>query len=191
MEESKNDFEDLDEEVPKIDTTENTGSMVASGAPGEVYDWKTAPTGTKAPPRADLNGQKVTIKKADIILPPESRPWEKTRAGDKEYKYCSFILHYDKDSQQESMSGVRVFKREENGQEKYSHPTITRDRNNQASKLLGKYADFKEKDINDIALREFLAFLNSAPSVEIQTEEVTNPKTGDVIKKNMVGKFVN
>ena len=43
-------------------------------------------------------------------------------------------MYYDKEGQQEYLSGVRVFQRDG---EKYSIPTMTRDRNNQASKLLG------------------------------------------------------
>jgi len=65
-----------------------------------------------------------------------------------------------------------------------------RDRKNQASKLLGMYADFKKKDINEISLREFLAFLNSQPKAEIKVSEVKNPTNNAIVKKNLVGKFV-
>ena len=85
---------------------------------------------------------------------------------------------------------MRVFKREENGQDKYSHPTFTKDRKNQASKLMGLYADYKKKDINEVSLKEFMAFLNSKPKAKINAQDVTNPQTEDVIKKNFVGEFV-
>ena len=189
MTDETNEFENLDEEVPKefSDMPNKQKSLIDSGTPGTVYDWNTAPEGVKAPPRADLNGKEVVVKKTDIILPPMNREWEKTKAGDKEYKYCSFILYYDTDGQQEFYSGVRVFKRDGG---MYSHPTITRDRNNQASKLLGLYADFKQKDINEVSLREFMGFLNSQPKVLIATEEVTNPVSKDKVNKNMVAKFI-
>jgi hypothetical protein len=187
--ENENEFDTLDTEDAPVSefaaVPKNT--MIDSGSAGTVYDWTTAPEGVKAPPRIDLNGKTVTIKKAEIILPPLDRKWELTKGGDKEFKYCSFILYYDVDGQQEFYSGMRVFKRE-NG---YSHPTITRDRKNQSSRLLGIYADYKQKDINEIALKEFLGFLNSHPKAIIKTEEVSNPETHDVIRKNFIGSFVN
>jgi len=191
---NKNEFEGLDVDEEELPAQEFSGSsqvkkqsdMLSSGNSGLVYDWTTAPEGVKAPPRENLDKQIVVIKKADIILPPMSDAWEKTKAGDKEFKYCTFVLYYDKNGQQEFYSGVRTFNREG----KYSHPTITRDRNNQASKLLGLYSDFKKKDINEVSLREFMGFLNSHPKVQIETSEVKNPTTNETIKKNLVGKFV-
>jgi len=187
-----NEFDDLDiqEDAPQADFSEVPGgqdSMISSGASGTVYDWNSAPEGVKAPPRENLDGQTVTINKGDIVLPSMSKPWAKTRAGDKEFKYCTFSLYYDVNGQQEFYSGVRVFNREG----KYSHPTLTRDRKNQASKLLGLYADYKKKDINEVSLKEFMAFLNSKPKVVIKVEDAENPETGVVIHKNMVSKFVN
>ena len=193
-----NEFEELDtdELAPEAKVSdvgvhgETDNSMISAGSAGEVYDWTKAPEGLKAPPRVSLNGKIVTIKKADIILPPMNRPWEDTKAGDKKFKYVTFTLFYSEASQQENYSGCRVFKRDENGVEKYSHPTMTRDRKNQASRLLGLYADFKKKDINEIPLREFLGFLNSGPKVKIATVAVQNPETNATIEKNMVQSFV-
>lgn len=191
MKDEKNEFEDLEEEVPKdfseLPDNNNQDSMIDRGTPGVIYDWSKAPEGVKAPPRIDLGGKSVKIKKADIILPPKNREWEKTKSGDKEFKYCTFILYYDIDGQQEFYSGVRVFKRDE---DKYSHPTITRDRKNQASELLGLYADFKGLDINEVSLRSFMGGLNSQPTVMIKSVEVKNPTTGETVKKNLVGEFV-
>lgn len=196
MVKEKNEFEELDETAPSQDFSEvpdNGSDMIAAGSAGKVYDWTKAPEGVKAPPRIDLNGKIVTIKKAEIILPPLDREWQKSRSGEKEYKYCTFILYYDVDGQQEFYSGVRVFKREEKddaGNYKYSHPTIMRDRKNQASKLMGIYADFKSKDLNEVSLREFLGFLNSQPKAKIKTEEVKNPTNDEVIRKNLVAEFI-
>lgn len=194
MADEENEFENLDTEEETApeqefsDVPKSSEGLVDAGSAGTVYDWTTAPEGIKAPPREDLDGKTVSIKKADIVLPPVDKKWDLTKSGDKEYKYCTFVLHYDTDGQQEFYSGVRVFKRDEN---KYSHPTITRDRNNQASRLLGLYADYKGKDINEISLREFMNFLNSKPKALIKASEVSNPQTNEVIKKNFVGKFVN
>lgn len=187
----KNEFEEMDEEkAPEQEFSEVPGKtsddLIASGTAGKVYDWSNAPEGVKAPPRIDLNGKEVTVKKADIILPPMDRPWDKSKDGTKEYKYCTFVLYYDVDGQQEFFNGVRVFNREG----KYSHPTIMRDRKNQASRLFGLYADFKKKDINEVSLREFMGHLNSQPKVKIKTEEVINPKTNEKIMKNFVGEFL-
>jgi len=193
---AKNEFEelDVDEMAPKAEVSEvvvgNDSKLIASGSAGVVYDWTHAPEGVKAPPRIDLSGKIVHIKKADVILPPMDRPWDLTKAGDKSFKYVTFTLFYDAEGQQENYSGMRVFKREENGEVKYSHPTITRDRRNQASTLLGAYADFRKKDINEISLREFLGFLNSQPKVKIMKVAVANPQTGVIIEKNIVQEFV-
>lgn len=193
---AKNEFEELDSEefVPTATTSEvskSSNSMISSGSSGEVYDWTKAPEGVKAPPRVDLAGKIVTIKKADIIIPPIERAWEKTKAGDKQFKYCTFTLFYDQNGQQENYSGVRVFKRDENGEEKYSPPTITKDRKNQASRLMGLYADFRKKDINEVSLREFMGFLNGSPKAKIMKMAVPNPETGAIIEKNIVQEFVN
>jgi hypothetical protein len=193
---AKNEFEelDVDEMAPEAKVSEvvisGDSKMIASGSAGIVYDWTHAPEGVKAPPRIDLSGKTVHIKKADVILPPMDRPWELTKAGDKSFKYVTFTLFYDTEGQQENYSGMRVFKREENGEVKYSHPTITRDRKNQSSRLLGLYADFKKKDINEVSLREFLGFLNSQPKAKIIKMPVANPQTGEIIEKNMVNEFV-
>ena len=188
----ENEFEKLDsEDVPEQEFSDVPGgqnSMIDAGSAGVAYDWTKAPDGIKAPPRQDLNGKKITIKKADIILPPSDRAWELTKKGDKEFKYCTFVLSYDVEGQQEFYSGCRVFKREN---DKYSHPTITKDRKNQVSRLFGLYADFKKKDINECTLREFMGFLNSQPKAEIETQEVKNPETKEIIHKNFVGKFVS
>lgn len=203
----ENEFENLsmDEEqtpeqsfsdVPSDTPSENTNELISAGSAGRAYDWSKAPEGAKAPPRIDLNGETVTLEKADIILPPEDRPWEMSRNGNTEYKFCSFVLHYSGGTdnkatgQQEFLSGVRVFVKEENGMKKYSHPTIMRDRKNQSSKLLGLYSDFKQKDITQVSLKEFMAFLNSKPSIKIRTEEVKNPTNGNTIVKNMIDQFL-
>lgn len=195
----KNEFDDLDiDDAAPLPVPSETSSapsnkmnpLIAAGNAGSVYNWSEAPEGIKAPPRVDLNDKVVTIKKADIIIPPQERPWEKTKAGDKEFKYCTFTLFYDESGQQENYSGVRVFKREENGQVMYSHPTVTRDRKNQASRLLGLYADFRAKDINECSLKEFMAFLNGQPKAKLMKMPTSNPETGAIVEKNVVKEFV-
>lgn len=199
MTEEKNEFEDLVEtegldndfsasapKAEKNEYTENPDSLISEGSAGVKYDWNNAPEGTKAPPRKDLGGQTVTIKKADIVLPPLSREWSVSKSGQTKYKYCTFTLLYDVDGQQEFYSGCRVFEREG----KYSHPSITKDRNNQASNLMGLYADFRGKDINEVSLKEFMAFLNGQPKAVLKSEAVTNPTNGNVVHKNFVEKFV-
>ena len=189
----KNEFESIEEDFPETKTSEvpdESSDIIASNA-GTVYDYANAPDTVKAPPRKDLNGKTVIIKKADIILPNQTKPWEWTKDKKKEFKYCTFKLYYDLDAQQEFISGVRIFKVvDDKKNEKYSHPSIPRDRVNQASMLLGKYADFKKKDINEVSLREFMSFLNTQPRAVIKTMETKNPTTGETIKKNMVDKFI-
>jgi len=196
----KNEFEDLEEEdfVPKqssddsvITAQQETNKFISSGSAGMLYDWTQAPIGTKQAPRKDLNGKIVTVTKADIILPPLDMKWDLTRDKTKECKFCTFVLFYDVEGQSEYYSGVRVFKREENGKEMYSHPSITRDRMNQASTLLGAYADYKKKDINEVPLREFLSFLHSKPKAKIIKVTTTNPTTKQTVDKNLIEKFVD
>jgi len=195
----ENEFEEfkVEEDAPSNEFSDvpDTGQgsqdeLIAAGSAGQVYDWSNAPTGTKAPPRVEMDGKEVIVKKAEIIIPPADREWTKSRAGTSEYKYCTFTLHYDYQGQQEFYSGIRVFKRVIEGKDKYSHPTIMRDRKNQASKLLGIYADYKEKDINEVSLKEFMNFLNSQPKVIIKAETVKNPTTNQEVTKNLVGSFV-
>ena len=175
--EEKNEFEQLDTEegVPDQEFSgvpDGQEDMISSGGSGIVYDWQNAPDDVAAPPREDLDGQELEIKKADIILPPKDRDWQKTRSGDKLFKYCTFKIYYDKNGQVEYYSGVRIFKRDDG---KYSHPSVMRDRKNQASNLLGMYADFKGKDINEVSIREFMGFLNSGKEEQIKCGMVKNP----------------
>ena len=194
--ETTNEFDDfsIDEDMPPTAEAQGvpggTENMIDSGGSGTVYDWNTAPEKVRAPPRVDMDNSEVTIEKADIVLPPKDREWLKSRDGKTEYKYCTFTLYYSKDAQQEFYSGVRVFKRDVNGEVKYSHPSMMRDRKNQASKLLGVYADYKKKDINEVSLKEFMAFLNSKPKARIKVDVVKNPQTNEEIRKNMVSEFI-
>lgn len=192
---SVNEFEslDTDESIPTgesdIPVGEEQDDVLATGAAGTEYDFTKAPKGTKAPPRENMDGQETTIVDAKIILPPMDKPWEPTRDGSKQFKYCTFKLFYE-NGQQEFYSGVRTFKQVENGGEKYSHPTIMKDGKNQASQLLQKYAKFKDKDPNEVSLHEFLSYLKSKPKAKLTSVEVKNPQTGDTINKNMVDVFL-
>lgn len=192
MSEEKNEFDslDIDEDMPEQEIApipSPQAGLISSGNLGVVYDINSAPDTTKAPPRIDLGGKTVTIKKAEVILPPMDKKWEETRQKDKKYKYCTFKLHYDIGGQVEYFSGMRVFERDGG---KYSHPTITRDRKNLASALMGKYADFKQKDINEVTLKEFLSFLNTKPKAVLAIVETKNPQTGAIVKKNVVDRFI-
>lgn len=199
MTEDKNEFEELaqteglnddfSETAPTNEYNETPGedeSLISEGNTGQKYDWSKAPEGRKAPPRVGLNGQTVTIKEADITLPPAGREWALSRDGKVKFKYCTFTIFYDKENQQENYSGLRVFEREG----KYSHPSFTRDRNNQLSNLIGLYADFRSIDINEVNLKEFMGFLNSKPKAVIKTESVINPTNNEKIEKNFIEKFV-
>lgn len=190
----KNEFEDLEEDFPtQDDVSDVPGSadqdMIASGSSGVEYNFDEAPDTVKAPPRQDMDGKETIITDAKLILPDTESDWVRSRSGKVEYKYCIFKLFYE-GGQQEFYSGVRVFKRMQNGKAKYSDPSITRDRVNQASNLLGLYADYKEKDINEVSLKEFLSYLKTKPKIQIKGVEVTNPTSGEKIKKNLVGKFL-
>jgi hypothetical protein len=188
----KNEFDSLDtDDLPETTTEEATSGgeeLISKGSAPQVYDFNAAPDYVKAPPRIDMNGKTVTIIKADIIIPPMDKPWGKTRDGTKDVKNCTFKLYYSEGGQVEYYSGVRVFKAQDG---KYSHPSMTRDRKNLASELLGVYADFKKKDIAEVSLKEFLSFLNSRPKAIIKVVEKKNPETEEMVKKNIVGSFVN
>ena len=183
---SVNKYEELDEskEMPSV----ADDSLISSqGRGGVAYDWSTAPETVRAPPRINLDGKTVVITKADIMLPPESDPWEQTKDKKKECKRCPMKLFYNVDGQAEFLSGVRVFKANDG---KYSPPSIPRDGINQASALVKLYAEFKGKNINEVSLREFMGFLNSQPKVVIKAVDTRNPSTGATIKKNIPAKFL-
>jgi len=191
-----NEFEELDteESVPEqtfSDVPKEGNSMVSQGDAGEIYDWNNAPDNVKAPPRIDLNEKEVVLKKAELILPPKDKEWQTPFNKSKNvYKGCILKLFYDIEGQQEFLSGIKVFKREVNGEEKYSPPTISSEGKSQATKLLNVYATYKGKNIKEVSLREFMGFLNSQPKAVIKTEEVENPITKEKINKNFIGKFL-
>jgi hypothetical protein len=188
----KNEFEEIEEDFPQAEAQEvpDAEDMFAKGSGGVVYDWQNAPDRVKAPERIDLDGKIVTITNADIIIPDKTTPWDKTRDKKKDVKFCQFKLAYSEGGQVEFYSGVRVFKVMEGNIEKYSQPSFTRDGVNQASQLLGKYAKFKKKEITEVTIKEFLAYLHSNPKVSLKAMEFKNPKDGKVVKKNMVEEFL-
>lgn len=183
-EENKSVFEEMpeDELMPP-----QKSSMIAGSKAGEIYDWQTAPDYVKSAPRIDLNGKTVVIEKVEIILPRKEEPWTKSMKGTTEMKRCQFKIFYE-GGQSEFASGLSVFKKEG---DMYSHPTVYKDGQNQVAKLFGLYAKFKGRKPEEVSLKEFLAFLNSKPKARIVAEPCKNPKTGDVVMKNMVGEFVN
>jgi len=193
-EQEENEFEGLSEETftPEATNSNVPGDnedMIAHGSGGQEYDINNAPDTTKAPPRVPMDGQETIIKDMKLIIPDKNKPWTPSKSGTTKYKYCQFKLFYD-NGQQEYVSGVRVFPREVNGKEMYSEPSITKDRVSQASNLMGLYADFKGKDINEVSLKEFLSYLASSPKVVIKGVTTTNPTTNEQITKNLVGKFL-
>ena len=181
--------DDFSETAPSNEYEETPGqdeNLISEGNSGQKYDWSKAPEGRKAPPRVDLTGQTVTIKSADIVLPPLSREWSLSRDGKTKFKYCTFTVFYDKENQQENYSGLRVFEREG----KYSHPSFTRDGNNQVSELIKLYAEFRGLDMNEVNLKDFMGFLNGKPKAMLKSRSVTNPTNNETIQKNFVEKFV-
>jgi len=177
-------------EFDEIKTENNSGegeSTDAQSSGRNVYDYNNAPDTPKAPPRIDLDGKTVTIEKADIIMPFKDAPWDKTKTSGKPVKYCTLVLHYDIEGQQEFYSGIRVFRRDN---DEYSPPTVTRDGKNQASKLWVAFAKFKGKDANEVSLKEFMCFLNSKPKGIVKCGEAENPVTLEVVRKNFIGEFV-
>ena len=195
-----NEFEELEDEetMPETfsktsegTTEEKSDDMVSVNQNMVTFDWKKAKDLTaKLPPRADLNNKEVIIENAEIKIPDETQPWQLTRKKDKEVKYCSFIVRYNIDGQGEYYSGSRVFKKVIKGETKCSVPSITKDLKNQASELMGLYAEFKGKNINEVSLYEFMNFLNSKPKAILKAVEVENPQTGEKVKKNLVAKFI-
>jgi len=186
-----NEFDELENVDSLNDNIEETNGndMIASGNAGSVYDYDKAPDGASSPKRKEMDGQEVVVTKAEIILPPNSVEWKKPWKGKIEYKPCSLKLHYNNGEQIENYSGTKVFPAGDNN-DKYSHPTIDKMMKNQASKLMGMYADFKEKHINEVSLKEFMSFLNSKPKAVITAVKVTNPVTKEEIMKNLIGKFI-
>jgi len=177
-------FDDFSTGIPGA----NASSAAIPQTESQAFDWTKLPNKPKAPPRVVLDGHTVVIEKADMIMPPASEAWVATKRGDKETKKVQFKLFYSEAQQVEFLSGIRVFKQNEKGE--YSMPTITRDGKNQASQLLLLYAQHKNEHPDTVTLFEFMSWLNSKPKVIIRTVDVTNPITGDVVKKNLPFKAV-
>ena len=110
-EKPKNEFEEIKEDAPEqtFSGTPDGDNMIASGQAGQVYDWTQAPEGVKAPPRINMDDKEVIIEKVEIVIPPKTREWTKSKSGTSEYKMCTFALHYNFEGQQEFYSGVRRF----------------------------------------------------------------------------------
>jgi len=186
-EEIQNDFSGVDTSGGSVMDGEQG---IAPSQAGTVYNWENAPSTTKAPERKDLNGKVVTVMKADLILPPDHTPWNKTKDGKKEYKPVKFELTYSENGQRETYSGFRSFKQVVDGKEMLGVPTVFLGGTSQASLLFKRIAEFKGININELSLKQAMAIFNSMPKAEIKTMDVTNPQTNEVIHKNLIFKFV-
>ena len=187
-----NEFDDVEGDFPnsKDEQIQQDEEQEHVGGGARVYDWKNSPDYLKAPPRVDLDGQIVEIVKADILEPLQEQNWLKTRDGKKDYKNARLILYYSVGGQQENYSGLKMFKSVVNGKELLSHPSINKEAENQVAQLLQTYARFRNKNVNMVSLREFMAFLNSGCKGRIKSIEFQNPQDKSKVKKNIVVEFV-
>ena len=149
----------------------------------QVFDWKNAPDFVKAPPRVNLGGKTVTIAGADILLPNERIPWERTRRGDKEMKKAPLVIKYDVDGQVEYLSGMRFFKNSDGTTGNV--PGFDRNGTSQVANLFRLYAVSKKKNVESVTLKEFMEWLNSRPKVVVDSREFTNIATGEKVHKNI------
>jgi hypothetical protein len=178
-----NEFDDMEEEVPEqVFTEPPKGKSIA-----QEFDFNDASSNIPVPARIDLDGKTVEIIDAKIYMPKPTDEWIKSRDKLKEYKRCQFRIYYSIGGQQEFYSGCTVFKQPDGS---LSAPSIARDGKTQASVLFNKYAEYKKKDMKEVSLKEFLSFLKTKPKAIIKVEEVENPTNKQIIKKNMVGKFI-
>lgn len=152
-----------------------------------TYDWRNAPDKVKAPPRQNLNGQTVTIVSADILVPDDRVPWEKTRKGDKETKKAALVLKYDTENQVEYLSGFRFFKNDDGTMG--SDPSFDRQGTNQVANLFRMFATLRaikeKKGAETATLKDFMTWLNSRPKVLIEAQKVMNVRTGEPVLKNI------
>ena len=174
-----------DDESPEGD------SPFTSSEAGTIYDFNDAPDTVRSPDRIDLDGQMISIVKAELTIPPESWEWQKAKHSDTMSKNCPFKIHYkteDGQLQIENYSGVKVFQTKDG---KYGQPTIWKEGKTQAAKLMATYAKFMEKDIKEVTMRQFGNFLNSGIiKGKIKATEVTNPTNEETFMKNVIVEFV-
>jgi hypothetical protein len=189
---NKDDFNNVDVGTNTKDEFSDNNNpeddLIAPGNESLEYDFKRAPKTTKGPDRVSLDGQTVTIVDAKIILPSPESEWELSKNKKVRYKNCQFILYYDKESQREYYSGMKVFERIVDGNVRYSDPVIHNKASNQASLLKQAYATFKGKKPEEISMNEFLAFLMTKPKAKIEYKEFEYDNK--FYHKNIVKEFV-
>lgn len=137
--------------------------------------------------RADLNGQTVVIKNADILRPASNAKVSSSVSGKVNYVQPFFLVEYEtENNDREYYSGVKIFQGDDgkfNGM-----PNIYVDGDTQATRLWKAVAEFKKIDPKELSMSGFLQFLKSKPKAVLESTEFK--WDGKVTKKNMVKYFV-
>ena len=72
----------------------NSQPQFAESNAGTVYDYSQAPDSVSMPDRLEIDGQVVSVEKAEIIVPPVEWEWEKSKNDPtKLYKACPFKVY--------------------------------------------------------------------------------------------------
>ena len=146
--------------------------------------------------RPDLHAREDVIEKFQVFMPDASTEPLKSLSGNSKYWPVTMILTYaslnaDGLNNREYISGCRAFQNQDGGMSDLSF--WYDGAGNQSAYLWELVAQHKNIDPKDMSPRQFVAFLNSKPTVLIQGIEYDNfgAKPGEPrkVKKNMPGKF--
>ena len=143
--------------------------------------------------RQSLDGKTVKIKSAKLFNADKDKDQVITAMNNPDVKYykTTFIVTYDTKNKdevfdREYISGVTQFLQKDGT---ISQPNIWYDGSeSQSASLWNKVAEFKGVEPKELSPREFMNFLNSGPSAEIEYADVKYNK--QVFKKNLVKRFV-
>lgn len=174
-------------EEPVSDTSEISMDNFSDVAVGDITKYV----------RPDLHGQKDVVDKFQIFMPDFDEEPSESQAKTSHYWKVRMILTYksvnsDEIHNREYISGAKIFRQ----QDGTPNPNVNfwyAGSENQAAYLWEKVAEAKKIKPEELSPREFVAFLNSKPKVDIVGKKYKNYKAPAgapaMVTKNMPGVF--
>lgn len=176
----------------------NTEAQPNVGGELSLDDFSNTAVGEKVKyNRPDLDNKEDVIEKLQVFMPNINEEEPKV-SQDQKTKYwpVTVLLTYSSKNEdgvnnREYLSGSKVFQQRDGSasdvQFWYNGAA------NQVAQLWEKVADAKEISADELSPREFVAFLNNKPKVQISATQFKNFGSTNgpaMISKNMVGKFL-
>lgn len=195
MTKEQNTFEQLDEQQTTLNNVENE-TLGTPEMSVDSFSDKALCDQVKYV-RPDLHGQKDVVAKLQVFTPNFKEAPQPSQSGTSHYWKVQVQLTYESENEsgipnREYISGAKIF-RSDDGTPGNNINFWYKGAQTQAAYLWELVAKAKNIEPDQLSPREFVAFLNSKPKVDIVGKKYKNYKAAagapEEISKNMPGNF--